>query len=219
MLFMKAHSERVPGKNMRPLCGRPLFHWIMDGLNESGVVDEIIINTDSEEIANSAKNNFDVTIHMRPEYLLNIQSNEPSQIMSYDLDITDGKYFIQTHSTNPLVKAETIKDAVEMFFTNMDQYDSLFSVTPLQTRLYDGDFNALNHDSNNLIKTQELPFIYEENSCIYVFSRKSFTDNKNRIGTKPYLFPINRHEAVDIDEEYDFLLAGAMMLERIDKII
>ena len=216
---MKAHSERVPGKNMRPLNGRPLFHWIMDALNDSGVVSEIIINTDSEEIAKNAQNNFDVTIRMRPDYLLNIQSDEAYQIMAYDLEYVEGDYFVQSHSTNPLVKADTIKQAVNSYFENLNQYDSLFSVTPLQTRLYDGDFNALNHDSNNLIKTQELPFIYEENSCIYVFSRKSFTDNKNRIGTKPYLFPINRHEAVDIDEEYDFLLAGAMMLERIDKII
>jgi CMP-N-acetylneuraminic acid synthetase len=219
LLFMKAHSERVPGKNKRLLHGRPLFHWIMDALNESGVVDEIIINTDSEEIAESARKYFNVTIHMRPKYLLNIQANEPFQIMSYDLNITDGEYFIQTHSTNPLVKAETIKDAVEIFFANMDQYDSLFSVTPLQTRLYDGDFNALNHDPNNLIKTQNLPYIYEENSCIYIFSRSSFSENKNRIGIKPYLFPINRHEAVDIDEEFDFLLAKTLMQDRISKTV
>ena len=217
MLFMKAHSERVPGKNMRPLCGRPLFHWIMDGLNESGVVDEIIINTDSEEIAESALKHFDVTIHMRPEYLLDIESNEAYQIMDYDLDQMDGEYFIQSHSTNPLVKGKTIEAAVEIFFANMDQYDSLFSVTALQTRLYDGDYNALNHDPNKLIKTQELPFIYEENSCIYVFSRKSFIENKNRIGAKPYLFPINRCEAVDIDEKFDFFLAEAMMLDSISK--
>jgi len=208
---MKADSERVPGKNMRLLKGRPLFHWILDALNESDVIDEIIINTDSEEIAENAQKHFNVTIHMRPEYLLHIQSNEAYQIMSYDLEHTKGDYFVQSHSTNPLLKADTIKQAVNSYFANLNVYDSLFSVTPLQTRLYDGDFKALNHDSNNLIKTQELPFIYEENSCIYVFSRKSFTDNRNRIGKKPYLFPVNRHEGVDIDEEYDFLLAEAMM--------
>ena len=82
---MKAYSERVAGKNMRPLNGRPLFHWIMDALHNSGVVSEIIINTDSEEIAKNAQNNFDVTIHMRPDYLLNIQSDEAYQIMAYDL--------------------------------------------------------------------------------------------------------------------------------------
>ena len=76
---MKANSERIPGKNMRLLCGRPLFHWILESLNESGVIDEIIINTDSEEIANNATSCFNVTIHMRPDYLLDIQANEANQ--------------------------------------------------------------------------------------------------------------------------------------------
>jgi CMP-N-acetylneuraminic acid synthetase len=214
---MKSHSERVPGKNLRPLCGRPLFHWIMDAINTSGIFQEIIINTDSEGIAGSARDHFDVTIHMRPDYLLDIQSDESNQIMAYDLENTDGEYFFQSHSTNPLLKGETIKAAVETFFEKIDQYDSLFSVTPLQTRLYGEHFNVLNHDPKNLIKTQELPFVYEENSCIYVFSRNSFQENKNRIGSAPRLYPIDRFEAVDIDEEYDFLMAETLMQNRIKK--
>jgi len=213
---MKAYSERVPGKNLRPFCGRPLFHWIMDALNESGIVSEIIINTDSEEIAENAKYNYDVTIHMRPDSLLNIHDNEPNQIMAYDLELTKGDVFLQTHSTNPLLKGKTIKAAVEKYFEHIDQYESLFSVTALQTRLYNEHFQAINHNPQKLIKTQELSFIYEENSCIYVFSRKSFIENQNRISKRPYLFSISRYESVDIDEEYDFLLAEAMMHKRIN---
>jgi len=219
LLFMKAYSERVPGKNMRLLCGRPLFHWIMDSLNESKVVDEIIINTDSNEIAENAQKHFDVTIHIRPDYLLNIQSDEAYQIMEYDLNKTEGEYFIQTHSTNPLLKPLTIKDALELYFENLDQNDSLFSVTALQTRLYDNKYKAINHDSNHLIKTQNLPYIYEENSCIYIFSRNSFLENKNRIGKMPYFYPIDRYEAVDIDEKYDFLIAETLMQNRVSKEI
>lgn len=211
LLFMKAYSERVSGKNMRLFCGRPLYHWIMDSLNDSEVVDEIIINTDSEEIANDAKKHFDVTIHMRPDYLLDISSDEAYQIMAYDLEHVDGEYFIQSHSTNPLVKKETIRTAVESYFSNIDNYDSLFSVTPLQKRLYDNSFRALNHNPSKLIKTQDLPFVYEENSCIYIFSRNSFMVNKNRIGRNPYLFNMDKFEAVDIDEEYDFTYAEALI--------
>ena len=218
-MFMKAHSERVPGKNMRPLNGRPLFHWIMDALQDSGVVSEIIINTNSEEIAKNAQNNFDVTIHMRPDYLLNIQSDEAYQIMAYDLENTDGEYFIQSHSTNPLVKGKTIKEAVNIYFDNIDKYDSLFSVTPLQTRLYDDQFRAMYHNPNQLIKTQDLPFLYEENSCVYIFSRQSFIENRNRIGANPYLFTMDRFESVDIDEEYDFLLSEAMMRHQANKAV
>jgi CMP-N-acetylneuraminic acid synthetase len=215
LLFMKAQSERVPGKNMRSFCGRPLFHWIMDSLFNSGVVDEVILNTDSEEIANSAISNFNVTIHMRPEYLLKIQSDEANQIMEYDLQNSAGEYFLQTHSTNPLIKAKTIQDAVSTYFNMGKEYDSLFSVTALQKRLYNFSGKGINHDPNTLIKTQDLPIVYEENSCIYLFSRNVFLKNKNRIGSRPYLYPINRFEAIDIDEEYDFSVAESLMKSRL----
>jgi CMP-N-acetylneuraminic acid synthetase len=218
LLFMKAFSERVPKKNMRLLHGKPLFHWIMDALNESGVIDEIIINTDSDEIAINAQEHYDVTIHMRPGHLLNIQSDESNQIMAYDIENTEGDHFIQSHSTNPLLKGETIKKAINKYFEIKNSYDSLFSVTPLQTRLYDDKFRAINHDLKQLIKTQDLPFVHEENSCIYVFSRQSFKENRNRIGKNPYLFTTDRFESVDIDEEYDFLLAETLMNKRVSKI-
>ena len=215
---MKGNSERIPGTNKREFCGSPLFHWILDALNESDCVDEIIINTDSNEIAENAIKYYNVTIHMRPNNLLDIQSDEANQIMSYDLDQTDGEYFIQTHSTNPMVKGETINKAVKVFFDNIDKYDSLFSVTALQKRLYDSNGKALNHDPKNLIKTQDQPLIFEENSCFYLFSRKIFTKINNRIGNKPYFFKIDRYEAVDIDEEYDFLFAEKLMQNRLTKL-
>lgn len=214
LLFMKHHSERVPHKNMRDFCGRPLFHWIMDSLTKSKYITEIIINTDSEEIANSAKNNFDVTIHMRPDHLLTITSNEANFIMEHDLSISEGDYFLQTHSTNPLLTTKTIDESIETFF-NQKKYDSLFSVTALQKRLFFQDGKPINHNPSELIKTQELPLIYEENSCIYIFTRDSFFKNKNRIGEKPILFPIEKLEAVDIDEIEDFVFAEYLMKRRL----
>ena len=210
---MKHHSERVPGKNMRPLCGRPLFHWIMESLSRSQYVQEIIVNTDSVEIASNAQRNFDVTIHMRPDYLLgDMVGIQP--LIEYDLAHSEGEYYLQTHSTNPLLRAETIDQAVEAFF-GQTAHDSLFSVTPIQTRFYRPDGTALNHDPNNLIRTQDLPPIYEENSCIYIFSRTMFNTRKHRIGERPMMFPIDRFEAVDIDEEFDFAMAEALMAKKI----
>lgn len=212
---MKEYSERVPGKNMRPLCGRPLFHWIMTSLSSSEYIKEIIINTDSNKIAKSAQNNFTVTIHMRPNHLLNIQSNEANQIMEYDLSQTDGEYFIQLHSTNPLLRTETIDSAIESFFEHKEEYDSLMSVTTLQNRYYWSDGSPINHDPEKLIKTQELPVIYEENSNIYIFTRSMFMKYKNRVGKRPLLFPIDQFEAVDIDVEFDFFVAEALMERRL----
>ncbi|MBT6052056.1 MAG: acylneuraminate cytidylyltransferase family protein, partial [Candidatus Scalindua sp.] len=99
---MKGHSERVPNKNIRMLAGKPAFHWILESLSKSKFISEIVINTDSEEIAQSASENFEVTILERPQDLLGDKvSIQP--LIEYDLSMTSGEYYLQTHSTNPLV--------------------------------------------------------------------------------------------------------------------
>ena len=215
LLFMKGYSERLHRKNVKPMCGRPLLQWIMEALSKSKYVEEIVLNTDDEEIARKATENFDVTIHWRPDYLLTITSNEASQIMAYDLSITEGEHFFQTHSTNPLLRTETIDHAIEKYFQNLEKHDSLFSVTPLQKRFYWPDGRPINHDPDNMIKTQDLPFVNEENSCIYIFSRRVFEKYGRRIGKKPYMFPMDSYESVDIDKPIDFSVAEALMAERV----
>tara|TARA_B100001142_G_scaffold223481_1_gene221639 strand:+ start:3242 stop:3919 length:678 start_codon:yes stop_codon:yes gene_type:complete len=214
LIFMKEISERVPNKNIRDFCGKPLFYYILETLSKSKYIDEIIINTDSKKIAKNAKEFFDVTIHMRPDYLLEINSNEANLIIEDDISKIDCEYFIQTHSTNPLLKINSIDQSIETFF-NQKECDSLFSVTPYQNRLFFENGDPVNHNPNQLIKTQELPYLYEENSCIYIFSKNSFLKNKNRVGIKPKLFSIDRFEAVDIDEMEDFVFAEFLMKQEL----
>jgi len=213
LIFMKEHSERVPGKNVRPMCGRPLFHWIMDSLIRSKYIQEVIVNTDSTSIAEDARRNFGAIIHMRPDYLLGDKVGA-SPIIAYDVAHTEGEYFFQTHSTNPLLRMATIDRAIETFFRQIT-YDSLFSVTPIQKRFYWSDGRPVNHNPNQVIRTQDLPPILEENSCFYIFSRRSFFQLENRIGERPMLFQIDRIEALDIDEELDFAVAEALMANMI----
>ncbi len=213
---MKGHSERVPGKNLRAMCGKPLCYWILNALSNSEFIDRIVVNTDSPEIAREATKLFDVKIIDRP---LHLQGDYfvANDLIAYDLSqLPDENFFLQTHSTNPLLKSETIDRAIDAFF-RQSKFDSLFSVTELHTRLYWADGTPMNHNPSNLIRTQDMEPIYEENSCIYIFSRASFSANKNRIGESPMMFPIDRFEAVDIDEEYDFLLAEALLSARLGK--
>jgi len=213
---MKGHSERVPGKNLRAMCNKPLFYWILDSLSRSKYIDRIVINTDSPEIARLTTTLFDVTIIDRPAHLQG-DFFVANDLIAYDLSqFPDTEFFLQTHSTNPLLKTETIDRAIETFF-RQNMSDSLFSVTELHTRLYWTEGTPLNHDPSNLIRTQDLEPIYEENSCLYIFSRASFETKKNRIGESPMMFPIDRFEAVDIDEEYDFLLAETLLFARLGK--
>ena len=216
LLFMKEDSERVPNKNLRDFNGRPLFHWILETLSKSKYIEEIVINTDSDRIAEDSSKLFNATIHNRPDHLLELESDEPYQLLSHDLKIIEGEYFLNTHSTNPLLKIKSINKAIEIFFRNLDTFDSLFSATKFQKRFYYQDCKPINHDPRNLIKTQGLDAIFEEDSCIYLFTRKSFFGNLNRIGKQPKLFPIERVESIDIDNEFDFIFAESLMKQRIE---
>ena len=98
-------------------------------------------------------------------------------------------------------------------------YDSIFSVDKFQTRFYRADGNPVNHDPNNLIRTQDLDPFYAENSNLYIFSSESFASTKARIGKKPFLFETPRLESGDIDDQIDWLKAEAISqyLDREDK--
>ena len=210
LLPMKAHSERVPNKNMRDFCGKPLYHRVLEALLGSRHIKEVCINTDSKQIAEDAHSNFDrIRIIDRPQYLQGdlVPMND---IIAYDLTQIEGEHFLQTHSTNPLLTIPTINHAIEAYFNNLDRCDSLFSITRLQTRLYWQDGRPINHNPDELLRTQDLPPVCEENSNLYIFSKKSFQKHKRRIGEKPYLFEMDKIEAVDIDEETDFQIAEAL---------
>jgi len=209
---MKANSERVMGKNLRVLGEKPLFYHIGDTLFRAGIFSNLIINTDSKEIGDMACKRYKdwVIIHDRPSKLCG-DFVSMNKIIEHDLVICDGEYYFQTHSTNPLLKKDTIIKAVESYFANINQHDSLYSVNKIQSRLFDAEYSPLNHRSGELIRTQDMNPVYEENSNLYVFSKTSFLANdSNRIGTKPLYFQTNKIESVDIDDEDDFIIAEAI---------
>jgi N-acylneuraminate cytidylyltransferase len=209
LIFMKHHSARVPGKNLRPLCGKPLCHWIFFALEASPYIVQIIVNTDSEAIADEVSRFPKVTVHRRPQHLLgdHVVAN---RIIEWDLAHSDGEFYLQSHSTNPLLTTATINRSIEAF-CGQSQYDSLFTVTEYQRRFYWADGRGINHDPACLLPTQQLPPIFEENSCVYLFSKASFRSSGQRLGRCPMMFPIHPLEAVDIDTLTDFQVAEALM--------
>jgi len=211
LLPMKAHSERVPNKNIRNFSGRPLYHHILETLSKSSYIKEIRINTDSDVISTDAPKLFKkVKIINRPNELCG-DFVSMNTIIAYDVSKSDDEYFLQTHSTNPLLTTKTIDEAIEKFFSSSDIHDSLFSVTRLQSRIYDEHGGALNHNPQELIRTQDLSPLYEENSNIFIFSKESFYNNdKKRIGITPFLFEVDKRESIDIDTEDEFIIAESL---------
>ena len=206
---MKGNSERIPDKNLKLFNGKPLFHAILNTLSESKYINEIIINTDSNLITKSAINTYKnfITIHERPS---SIQGDFVSmnKIIEYDLNNSNSDIYVQTHSTSPLLTIKSLDSAIEKMINKQVGFDSIFSVTKIQARLYDNQANPINHDPIKLLRTQDLHPLFEENSAFYIFTKKSFKEAGNkRIGLKPFMFEIDKIEAIDIDEPSDFIIA------------
>lgn len=208
---MRHHSQRVPGKNYRPLAGKPLYQHIIETLLAVPEITAIMVDTDSGPVMDGLRANFpQVKIIQRPE---NLRAPEipMNEILAYDTAQIEADFYLQTHSTNPLLKSETLSSAISQFFSTYPAFDSMFSVTRLQTRLWDSLTRPINHNPAILLQTQDLPPVYEENSCFYLFTRQNLLARRNRLGERPLMFEISRLEAIDIDEEIDFLLADNLV--------
>ena len=210
---MRHASERVLGKNYRPFAGRPLYHYIVESLLHCPEVTQVCIDTDSFTIIDDARQSFpSVKILLRPEHL-RAGTTSMNDVLLNSIAQVEADLFLQTHSTNPLLRSATISRAINLFLNRPD-HDSLFGVTRLQTRLYDVTGVAINHDPNVLLRTQDLPAVYEENSNLYLFTGDILRKRQNRIGENPLLFEIDRDEAWDIDEEVDFRIAELLYRDR-----
>jgi CMP-N-acetylneuraminic acid synthetase len=169
------------------------------------------VDTDSETVMEGLRQNFpQVVILPRPEHL-RADTISMNEILLYDTSKVEADFYLQTHSTNPLLRAETLSKAIRTFLADYPAHDSLFSVTRLHKRLYDQNGQALNHDPDTLIQTQDLPPVFEENSCIYMFTRENLERRRNRLGERPRMFEIQAEEAWDIDEEADFAITDFLM--------
>lgn len=214
---IKHTSTRVPGKNFRYMNGKPLFTYIIDMLLKVKIIHNIVIDTNSPTIFEQvpilfAEHMDRIILYERPQHLC------PGDTPTNDLLLNvinalnlDSDYYLQTHVTNPLLKSETVENAINYFTSQQGSYDSLFSVKTHYTRFYDKDGNDMNHNRFKLIPTQDLDPIYEENSCIYIFTQSILEKFKARIGENALLFPMTDFESQDIDWEDDFIFTEMLM--------
>lgn len=206
---MRHSSERVPGKNYRPFNGVPLFHHVLRTLLDVPQIERVVVDTDSPTIIEQCAEHFPtVACIERPERLLGGET-PMTEILSHDASLYPSDWYLQTHSTNPLLTSDTVARAITTLEAALDGHDSLFTVNRLQTRLFDAEHRPINHDPAVLLRTQDLPPVYEENSNLYVFTAGQIAAGR-RFGDHPLLFEMDPLEAVDIDEEHDFVLAETL---------
>jgi len=214
LIPMRHESVRVSGKNYRQLGGRPLFHHILDTLERCPSISRLVIDTDSGVIREDVRANFPrVTLLDRPKHLCGDEI-PMTEVLYHDVTQIAAECYLQTHSTNPFLRAETIEAALACWREVSHVHDSLFSVTRMQVRLWDSAVRPVNHNPSVLLRTQDLPPLYMENSNLYVFTADLIKSTRRRIGDRPKMFEIDPLEALDIDDEQSFALAEQLMHSR-----
>ncbi len=201
---IKYKSERVKDKNFTLVNNKPLFFYIINTVKSIDLIDQILIDTDDEKVVDVIEEHFTGIDFKIREDNLKEPTESVNNIIKSNLDKINNDFIFQTHTTNPLLKEETINKALEQYMKNKQ---SIFSVNVFQSRFYDQELNPINHNPEELIPTQELDFIYEENSNFYIFSKEQFKDNNfKRIGKESVYFSTNKSESIDIDNEEDLEL-------------
>jgi CMP-N-acetylneuraminic acid synthetase len=210
---MRHSSERVPGKNYRDFAGKPLYFHVIESLLSCPSITVVVIDTDSPIVIEMTKQHFPtVKILERPEHLRD-GSIAMNDVLMNIINQVSADFYLQTHSTNPLLSSVTIELGIQKFLSHYQMYDSLFSVTKKNVRYWDVLARPINHNQNILLRTQDLPPVFEENSCMYLFSKEILLRKHNRIGDRPYLFEMPEIEAQDIDVELNFKVAEFLYKE------
>lgn len=196
---IKSVSQRVRGKNFRPLDGRPLFHYILESARHAGL-DQVFVNTDDAGAAEYARAQ-GMGVIDRPAYLSADTANG-NDLLLYDASQVAAAIYVQLFATAPFLSAETIRNAVTILKEDR-ACDSVFTVNTIYSWFW-FDGQPVNYDPQVLPRSQDAKPVIRETTGLYAIRRESLLARKCRIGSSPRQLIVNEIEGLDIDTEFDF---------------
>ena len=208
---IRLNSQRVEGKNLRELGGRPLMTYLLKTLTQVENIDEVYLYCSNPDVQQYLPEG--VRFLQRDERL---DSNTTLGEEIYDAFTSevDADIYILAHATSPFIRTATIADAVAR--VESGEYDSAFSAERVQTFAW-WDGKPLNYSLDRVPRTQDLEPVYVETSAFFVFEREVWRSKRRRIGERPYMAVTDRIESMDIDNPDDFLLAEAIVAANLNK--
>lgn len=201
---IKLNNQRLPGKNLLPLNGKPTCQYIFETINSIDMIDEKYVYCSDESIQEYMPEG--MKFLKRDTYLDGFMVKGLEIIERFVNDV-DADIYVLTHVTQPFTKSESIEKALNKVISG--GYDSAFSAVALQDYMWK-DGKPLNYDMKNIVRTQDLEPIYMETGAFFIFRKEVFTELGQRIGNHPYIYEIDQFEAVDIDTAEDFEFAKAV---------
>ena len=207
LIPVRAGSERVKNKNIKPFAGSNLLSIKIQQMNSIKEIDGVIVNSNSDEMLNIAKELGAETVK-RDEYYAtsSVPMNEVYKNMAENCDCD---VILFADATNPLVTTKTINNCIKSYFDNLDKYDSLTTVNEIKQFMWQNG-RPINYDKNQKPRSQDLPDIVALNHAVSIIPKKLMIEKMEIIGERPLLYKIDSLEATDIDTELDFEFAEYM---------
>ncbi|MGE6207668.1 cytidylyltransferase domain-containing protein [Aeromonas media] len=209
-------SKRLPGKNIKPLAGKPLICWTTQAALASGEFDMVIVSTDSQAIADIAMQDAGVIFPgLRPAELAGDMATT-NDVISHVVQWVEEHYSMVDmiailQPTSPLRTAQQIKEAVALYKNK--KATAVVSVCELEHPVQYCNRLPKDHSLNYFItpsvnkRSQDLEPFYRLNGAIYLFDRQHVGDLSGIYCENSYAYLMDKKSSVDIDDEFDFILA------------
>lgn len=219
-------SQRLPGKNLLPLAGKPMIGWTIEAALQSAAFDDVIVSTDDPEIARVAEK-FGARIpFLRPKSLATDTAGtiEVVEHALQQMEHTQGSTYREVmllQPTSPLRNSTDIRGAVELF--QRRNADAVISVcetehSPLwsNTLPEDGDMHDFIDRHLLEVRSQDLPKYYRLNGAIYLCRTDRLKQERHfLLKENIFAYRMERRYSVDIDEKMDFMIAETLMWEQL----
>ena len=215
MIPCRLGSQRIPKKNLRLLDGKTLSQWVAKACLDSGVFDEIYINSEAPVFSDIAKD-VGVKFYQRPEILSTNSATNDDFALDF-MNKIPCDTLVQVNTTSPFLSTEDIKKFVQTYHEG--GYKTLHTVKEERIEgLFDG--RPLNFDPmKQMPPSQQLTPVYVFSSSIMAWDSTKFRDNMQKLGAAVYggdgkigYYTLKGFSALDIDNETDFSLAEAIAL-------
>lgn len=219
-IFARGGSKGLPGKNIKPLAGKPLIQYSIGTAKKCPSIDEVFVSTDDTAIADIAREAGAIIIE-RPADLASDTSPEwlswRHGIKWVESHYGKFKYLVSLPATSPLRNVSDVEGAIAKLESNAA--DICISVTPATRSPYFNMVKVLDDETCELVikpegaltRRQDAPDVFDITTVVYVASPTFIQNNDSLFSGKVTSVVVPKDRAVDIDDIYDFLLAEAIV--------
>lgn len=205
VVAVRAGSQRVPNKNIRPFGDTTLLDLKLNVLKNTSGLSEIIVNTDCENMIQIARDHGVGYFRRNPDFASNETTN--SEFHRHIAEVTNADNIFLAPVCSPFISARRHSEIIKDFHES--DCDSLTSTTPIIGHLW-SDGRPLNYDRTNVPNSQDLPYIEMLNYGVSLTTRKSMLQVSGLVGMAPRFINLTFIESIDINEMDEFLFAESL---------